>query len=55
MTDIAMSDPGAAAVAALKERFRAFINGEVIPLESLLDGGGKAAAQATTRRSGCPC
>ena len=46
MTDIAMSDPGAAAVAALKERFRAFINGEVIPLESLLDGGGKAAAQA---------
>ncbi len=46
MTDIAMSDPGAAAVAALKERFRGFINGEVIPLESLLDGGGKAAAQA---------
>ncbi|MBP6701739.1 MAG: acyl-CoA dehydrogenase family protein [Halioglobus sp.] len=41
-----MSDPGAAAVAALKERFRGFINGEVIPLESLLDGGGKAAAQA---------
>ncbi|MBP6683349.1 MAG: acyl-CoA dehydrogenase family protein, partial [Halioglobus sp.] len=35
-----------AAVAALKARFQAFINGEVIPLEPLLDSGGEAAAKA---------
>lgn len=35
-----------AAAAALKERFQVFINGEVIPLEPLLEAGGEAAAKA---------
>jgi alkylation response protein AidB-like acyl-CoA dehydrogenase len=46
MTDKDRSDDTAPEVAALKERFRAFINGEVIPLEPLLDAGGEDAAQA---------
>lgn len=38
----------ASELAALKERFRSFINNEVIPQEPLLDQGGDAADQAMT-------
>ncbi len=46
MTDKDISDGTTAEVRALKERFRAFINAEVIPLEPLLDAGGEDAARA---------
>jgi len=46
MTETRVADERMAAVAALKERFQAFINDEVIPLEPLLESGGEAAAQA---------
>jgi alkylation response protein AidB-like acyl-CoA dehydrogenase len=46
MTETPVADERMAAAAALKERFQAFINGEVIPLEPLLDAGGEAAAEA---------
>ena len=46
MTETRVADERMAAVAGLKERFQAFINGEVIPLEPLLEAGGEAAAKA---------
>ncbi len=46
MTQTRVADERMAAAAALKERFQAFINGEVIPLEPLLEAGGEAAAKA---------
>jgi acyl-CoA dehydrogenase len=46
MTETPVADERMAAVAALKQRFQAFINGEVIPLEPLLEAGGEAAAKA---------
>jgi acyl-CoA dehydrogenase len=46
MTEIRISAESTPEIDALKERFRAFINGEVIPLEPLLDAGGADAAQA---------
>ena len=46
MTETRIADERMAAAAALKERFQAFINGEVIPLEPLLEAGGEAAAKA---------